>query len=464
MPSGRIISNSIDLLSATGIITYDRKAISVEQVLECVEDVGYGVEEVGTRVVEGQGSSKVGSGDKNEKDKIRNPTDQRTTRWTQITFFISGMTCAACSSSITRLISTEFSNRRTSNGESALKEVDVDFLKACGRMIFDEEVIGREEIREVVEDAGYEITGDGEVVIMDANIEEESAEEQRMTDMEVGRQKRTVQITVDGIFCINCINKLNNHLENLQNSGGVVLFTPFTLACHSASITYKPHQPLTIRALLFQLSSLDPAFDSHLVKPLSPGDRGREILSRDRRILVAHFLVALIFAIPTFVIAIVGMVILPSSNGFAAYWMEPIWGQASRGTVALWPLATVVQFGVGKLFYKRAWRHMKPQFKAILTLFQRNKTQSSSSKITWRSFFSFGTMDLLVVLSTSVSYFASLAMLILDVTARRGLQSNGTFFDSSVFLIMFILGGRALEAMAKHKVGTPSQEVWSARS
>jgi len=71
-------------------------------------------------------------------------------------------------------------------------------------------------------------------------------------------------------------------------------------------------------------------------------------------------------------------------------------------------------------------------------------------------------MDLLVVLSTTTAYFASLAMMILDV--RDGEQGDmqgempmmtsrrGTFFDSSVFLIMFILGGRALEAFAKAKV------------
>lgn len=67
-------------------------------------------------------------------------------------------------------------------------------------------------------------------------------------------------------------------------------------------------------------------------------------------------------------------------------------------------------------------------------------------------------MDLLVVLSTTTAYFASLAMMILDITDGNPVemqtmaQRRGTFFDSSVFLIMFILGGRALEALAKAKV------------
>jgi len=69
-------------------------------------------------------------------------------------------------------------------------------------------------------------------------------------------------------------------------------------------------------------------------------------------------------------------------------------------------------------------------------------------------------MDLLVVLSTTTAYFASLAMLILDLKDgapqgdMRMTKRRATFFDSSVFLIMFILGGRVLEAFAKSKVST----------
>lgn len=61
------------------------------------------------------------------------------------------------------------------------------------------------------------------------------------------------------------------------------------------------------------------------------------------------------------------------------------------------------------------------------------------------------TSDLLVVLSTTVSYFASLAMLIIDVTSSPSMESVGSYFDSCVFLIMFILLGRVLEAYAKSR-------------
>lgn len=65
-------------------------------------------------------------------------------------------------------------------------------------------------------------------------------------------------------------------------------------------------------------------------------------------------------------------------------------------------------------------------------------------------------MDLLVALSTSVAYFASLAMMIRDIS--RGKEEvmrtgSSTYFDSCVFLGFFILMGRVLEGRAKVKVG-----------
>lgn len=78
--------------------------------------------------------------------------------------------------------------------------------------------------------------------------------------------------------------------------------------------------------------------------------------------------------------------------------------------------------------------------------------KSGSRRDWYKTFFTFGSMDLLVVLSTSVAYTASVAMMILDIVDSPARSETGSYFDSSVFLIFFILGGRALEAYAKAKV------------
>jgi Cu+-exporting ATPase len=77
----------------------------------------------------------------------------------------------------------------------------------------------------------------------------------------------------------------------------------------------------------------------------------------------------------------------------------------------------------------------------------------------WRNLIHFGTMDLLVALSTTTAYLASVAMMAIDV--RKPPHENmemRTYFDSSVFLIFFILAGRLLEGRAKVKV---SQHIFT---
>jgi Cu+-exporting ATPase len=42
------------------------------------------------------------------------------------------------------------------------------------------------------------------------------------------------------------------------------------------------------------------------------------------------------------------MVLVPGDSAFKMHLMQPIRGAANLGTIILWPLATVVQFGVGR--------------------------------------------------------------------------------------------------------------------
>ena len=81
-----------------------------------------------------------------------------------------------------------------------------------------------------------------------------------------------------------------------------------------------------------------------------------------------------------------------------------------------------------------------------------------------KRFYRFGSMNMLITLGTTIAYFASLAELIIKATmgtagGSRGTgQSTGstgqsTYFDSVVFLTMFLLLGRYAEANMKAKSG-----------
>lgn len=63
-------------------------------------------------------------------------------------------------------------------------------------------------------------------------------------------------------------------------------------------------------------------------------------------------------------------------------------------------------------------------------------------------------MNLLVSAGTSIAYFSSFAVLVIQArTKSQSSDSNSTYFDSVVFLTFFILLGRYLEAYSKAKTG-----------
>jgi heavy metal translocating P-type ATPase len=63
-------------------------------------------------------------------------------------------------------------------------------------------------------------------------------------------------------------------------------------------------------------------------------------------------------------------------------------------------------------------------------------------------------MNLLISAGTAVAYFSSLAVLIVDaVVGTKSSAHSTTYFDSVVFLTLFILAGRFLEAYSKAKTG-----------
>lgn len=159
---------------------------------------------------------------------------------------------------------------------------------------------------------------------------------------------REVRVKLDGMFCHSCVAKVNAHLGALERAGLIASSSAVSLAVPLTSVRYVPSPTFTVRDLLAGLAALDPAFTAAPYAPPSISARARAIQAREAKVLVGHFALAGLSAVPTFVIAIFGMVLLPKGHAFRRYWEEPVWGGAGRGTVALWVLATVVQFGVGR--------------------------------------------------------------------------------------------------------------------
>lgn len=164
---------------------------------------------------------------------------------------------------------------------------------------------------------------------------------------------------------------------------------------------------------------------------------------RERRRLLLRLLLSFIVAIPTFLISVVWMSLVPSTNRVRIFFQQNIWtGADTRAEWALFFLATPVMFLAADVFHVRA-------IKEIRALWNRN------SKVpVLRRFYRFGSMNLLMSAGTSVAYFPSIAVLALE--SQKSGQRNrrlSTYFDTVVFLTMFILAGWYLEAYSKSKAG-----------
>jgi Cu+-exporting ATPase len=223
-------------------------------------------------------------------------------------------------------------------------------------------------------------------------------------------------------------------------------------------ISYKPNPPqLTIRHIISAISNAkSPPFQVSIHRPPTVEEVARTLQCRQQRDLLVRLAVTVVIGIPTFVIGIVYMSILGDHNPGKRFFMEPMWvGNASRLEWALLFLATPVMFYSANVFHRRAVKEIRAKWR-----------KGSTTPILQR-FTRFGSMNLLVSVlrnystmwglcshisqvstGVSVAYFASIALLCLAATQPAPMRDGGmketdisTYFDSVVFLTMFLLAG-----------------------
>ncbi|KAF8075861.1 heavy metal translocatin [Lyophyllum atratum] len=209
-------------------------------------------------------------------------------------------------------------------------------------------------------------------------------------------------------------------------------------------LSYSPHAPeFTIRTIMSTISAAAPVTAS-MWHPPTADDLARIIYRKEQKQLLLRLLVAVIVAIPIFIIGIVYMSLLPQDSPGRRYFDKSMWvGEVSRGEWVLFILSTPVMFYSAEAFHRRSlqelWFLWRPASRA-----------SMASR-----FFRFGSMNLLISLGVSVAYFSSVAELAISAsrspTNARVTTGSSTYFDSVVFLTMFLLIGRFIEAFSKHQ-------------
>jgi len=343
-------------------------------------------------------------------------------------FSIGGMTCASCSNRITEAV------------ESLrwVQSVRVDLLSNSATVVFDGmgcggAEVGAEAILQQVEDTGYDCTLE--------ELDVAGSRKQKPERGTVGAE-RTVSLKVDGMSCTGCAEKVAevvgfsfpDHVLEVESP-------PITLTSPVIHVRYKPQPPeFTVRHIASVISSISPDFVVSVYHPPTIEDRSRQLQQVEQWRILLRLIFCLAIAIPTFLIGIVWMTFMPENDPVRKALSKPMWaGRSTRMEWALFFLATPVMFLIADVFHKRAIRDIRALWR------------KGSPTPVLRRFYRFGSMNLLISLGVSISYFASLVLLGINAASKPvarpnyGLQERRmntyTYFDSTVFLTMFLLIG-----------------------
>lgn len=398
---GWIRSVNINLLNNSAIVLFEGRE-HILNITEAIEDSGYEV------TVE-------------RVDDIQSPTKTRPrspNNFWRATFAIGGMTCSSCVGTITKAVQQlEY-----------VGTVEVNLVSNSATVVFK----GEEHltsIKQAIEDVGYDASLDDLVTL----------DESRETDIQ-----RKVAIQV-GIYCSHCPHRISDALNKTFGEKVQVERLP-TTSDPILRISYIPQAPnFTIRQIIASIAAVDAAFEPFIHHPPSLEQRSQEMRAREQRRILLRLALSIIVAIPTFIVGIVLMNLVDSRSPSRRFIMEPIWaGRVSRAEWALFIMATPVYFFAADVFHVRAFMELRAMWRP------------GSTTPLLRRFYRFGSMNMLISLGTTIAYFSSIAELALAATQTTDtapMVASSSYFDSVVFLTMFLLIGRFLEAYSKAKTG-----------
>ena len=330
-------------------------------------------------------------------------------------YSIGGMTCSSCVGTIAKAL----------DSFPWTTSVDVNLITNSATVVFEDKAhLGQ--IAEAIEAAGYDVKLN-DLIDLTKN------------DGQDGR--RTVSIRIDGMHCDQCPARAIGALGRFNQR--VTLEKPATMKDPIMTVSYTPESPeFTVRAIISAISTADEAFSPTIFHAPTVEERARRMHIRIRQRIFYRVLLSIIVAIPSFIIGIVYMSLVPQNNPGRHYLMERLRG-VTRGEWALFVLATPVYFFAADVFHRRS-------IKELHSLWKRG-----SPVPILRRFYRFGSMDMLMSFGTTIAYVSSIVELIIAATLPDtvNMERNTTYFDSVVFLTMFLLIGRLIEAYSKAKTG-----------
>ncbi|KAJ4414041.1 hypothetical protein N0V82_008158 [Gnomoniopsis sp. IMI 355080] len=334
----------------------------------------------------------------------------------QATIAIEGMTCASCVNNVKRALDKDSVTKSSVNLLSNSATVEFHAIDNNATMA---------EIVEAIEDSGYGAS----VVKVD------------LVEDKVDNLTRTVEIMLKGMYCQHCPGRVVKSLKGFRRH--IDILTPPTPARPIIKFTYVPEAPdFTIREILAAIQASDQSLEASIYHPPSLEERSRIAQHKHQRALLFRAAGTLVVAIPTFIIGVVYMSLVPDPDGNKDYLMMPWVSGITRAQIAMFVLATPVYFFAADVFHRRAIKEIK------------NLWRIGSKVPIIQRFYRFGSMNTLMSLGTTIAYVSSVAQLIAaGIHHPERIDDKEFYFDSVVFLTLFLLFGRWIEAYSKAKTG-----------
>ncbi|MGC8554718.1 MAG: heavy metal translocating P-type ATPase [Candidatus Acidulodesulfobacterium sp.] len=302
-------------------------------------------------------------------------------------FKIGKMDCAACAATITDTV------KRI----EGVTDAKLNFVNETLYVETESSKPSPEEIIKMIEFAGFEadLTDSGEttpkLIVNSATVSAASS---------AAGNSKNIKFKIEGMHCTNCAKAIEKDVGKLNGVNSIVV----NFVGESGSVFYDPSKTSKDEIFKAVVESGYTPIDEIEQEKNETADAAKNV---KRRRKIPDWEKDLYWLIFTLIIAI-PVVILTYIDTFGIYRI-----------LALFILATIVQFTAGLTFYKGAYYSLK----------------SFSSN-----------MDVLVSLGISAAYFYSVASVFLF--------KGELYFDTSVLLILFIRTGKLLEKISKQRAAS----------
>ncbi|KXX83257.1 Copper-transporting ATPase 2 [Madurella mycetomatis] len=375
---------SISLLSERAVIEHDPALLTAKAICDIIEDRGFDAE-----IVE--------SNEKQQESKPASGGAKAAASTATTTVAIGGMTCGACTSAV----------EEGFKDISGVLRFNISLLAERAIITHDPTELPAKKIAEIIEDRGF-----------DAKILSTTFD-----SLDHISGTSTAQFKIYGDLDAAAATTLEEKLTALPGikSAKIALSTSRLTVVHLPNVT-------GLRAIV---EAVENAGFNALVADNDDNNAQLESLSKTREITEwkTAFRISLSFAVPVLVISMLIPMCLPALD-FGSIRILP---GLYVGDVVCLVLTIPVQFGIGKRFYKSAWKSIK---------------HGSP------------TMDVLVVLGTSCAFFFSVMAMLVSLLFPPHTRPS-TIFDTSTMLITFITLGRFLENRAKGQTSKALSQLMS---